>query len=314
MTSTPSTRPSAAPTTAPSGLTLTADDGVNPPVPESVDLVIANAPPTVDITSPADGASVAAGTSLGLSAAVGDPGANDSLACTVDWGDGAPASSGVIAGGACSADHTYLAAGLRTITVTVTDDDGGSAIDTVTIDVSGTPNPPPDPDPGTYPSPAGGEGSAIALHGTIVNEPATDTLTQTWAYTPGAGTDAGMACAFGDVHALDTTISCTDDGTVRPDPDRRRRGQPAGLGVGRPRHRQRPADGRHHQPGRRRQNLRHPHRVGKTHRRRVERFAHMLDRVGRRHIVRRDRRGRSLQRQPPVCHPWTKDDQGDRHR
>ena len=83
------------------------------------------------------------------------------------------ASCTVVGGGVtCTATVDYTAmSGSDSFTFRVNDGQLDSNIDTVTIDVSGTPNPPPDPDPGTYPSPAGGEGSAIALHGTIVNGP-----------------------------------------------------------------------------------------------------------------------------------------------
>src|SRR3954468_14986850 len=58
---------------------------------------------------------------------------------------------------------------------------------------------------------AGDEGSAISIHGTAV-DPDGDPLTQTWTYAPGVGVDAGATCAFADASALDTTITCTDDG------------------------------------------------------------------------------------------------------
>ena len=49
---------------------------------------------------------------------------------------------------------------------------------------------------------------------TVTNEPAGDTVSQTWSFTLGVGTDAGMTCQFANATAVDTTITCDDDGTV----------------------------------------------------------------------------------------------------
>lgn len=105
-------------------LTLRADDGVNPPVSDTLTLTLGNADPTIAITSPPAGASPLA---VSFSAAVADPGANDVLTCTIAWGD-ASSSAGTVSGGVCSATHAYAAGTVgATLTATVTDDDGGSA-------------------------------------------------------------------------------------------------------------------------------------------------------------------------------------------
>ena len=105
-------------------LTLRADDGVNPPVSDTLTLTLGNADPTIAITAPPAGASPLA---VSFSAAVADPGANDVLTCTIAWGDSS-SSAGTVSGGVCSATHAYAAGTVAaTLTATVTDDDGGSA-------------------------------------------------------------------------------------------------------------------------------------------------------------------------------------------
>lgn len=118
-------------------LTLRADDGVNPPVSDSLELSLANAAPTIAITSPPAGASPLA---VSLSAAVDDPGSNDVLSCTIDWGDSS-SSAGTVAGGVCSATHTY-AAGTpsATLSATVSDDDGASDSASRTLDFNRPPS------------------------------------------------------------------------------------------------------------------------------------------------------------------------------
>ncbi len=191
---------------------LTANDGVNPPVEDTATLTIANADPSVSITSPADGASFQTGVTVDLSATISDPGANDTHTCTIDWGDGT-SGPGVVAGGVCTGSHAYTTASPRTITVTAVDDDGGDGTDTVGLTITTPPaNPAPTVDAGA--NKGGTEGSAISLDGTVTNEPAGDTVTHSWSYSLGAGTDAGMTCQFANANAVDTTITCDDDGTV----------------------------------------------------------------------------------------------------
>jgi hypothetical protein len=59
------------------------------------------------------------------------------------------------------------------------------------------------------PDVSGGEGSPIILNGTVTqnDEAGFDPLTTTWTV------NAGAPCAFADASAVDTTITCTDDGT-----------------------------------------------------------------------------------------------------
>jgi hypothetical protein len=70
-------------------------------------------------------------------------------------------------------------------------------------------NDPPSIDAGAEVS--GDEGSAIALDGTV-SDPDSDTVTTAWTYSPLSGVDAGATCSFADATAVDTTITCTDDG------------------------------------------------------------------------------------------------------
>ncbi len=45
------------------------------------------------------------------------------------------------------------------------------------------------------------------------NEPASDTLTTTWSFAPVSGVDTGAVCSSATLNAVDTSVTCTDDGT-----------------------------------------------------------------------------------------------------
>jgi len=86
---------------------------------------------------------------------------------------------------------------------------GGDAF-TINLTVSGSSNTPPTVDAGgPY---TGDEGSAISLDGTVTDPNSGDTVTTAWTYAIDSA-DSGTTCAFASASAVDTTISCTDDGT-----------------------------------------------------------------------------------------------------
>jgi hypothetical protein len=108
---------------------------------ESPNLIVfsgENAPPTVQIVTPAEGELFALSSgvaSVSLSAALADPDPGDVHSCDVDWEGGATA--GVVdefdGSGTCTGTFDYTAPGVYTIQVTVTDLLGESATDSVMI-------------------------------------------------------------------------------------------------------------------------------------------------------------------------------------
>jgi len=117
---------------------LTVSDGVNTPATEDTATVtIANANPTVSISSPADTSTVNVGATVNLVATWADPGSNDTHTCSIDWGDGST-TTGTLTATTCTGSHTYAAIGVPTITVTITDDDGGTDSDQIMLTVAET--------------------------------------------------------------------------------------------------------------------------------------------------------------------------------
>ena len=95
-----------------------------------------------------------------------------------------------------------------TVAVKVNDGNANSNESSIVVAV----NRPPTVDAG--PDVSGAEGAAISLDGTV-SDPDGNTFTVKWTYTAGAGVDAGATCSFADDTAVDTTITCTDDGRSR---------------------------------------------------------------------------------------------------
>ena len=114
-------------------VTATVNDGINPAAEASAPVTVGNVNPAVDITSPAPGATFAVGAPVALTTITGDQGANDVVACSINWGDGSPTTPG------CGGTHAFTA-GSYTVTVTATDGDGGTAVDTVSIRVNNAPS------------------------------------------------------------------------------------------------------------------------------------------------------------------------------
>lgn len=104
---------------------LTVDDGVHPPVSDSLTLTLSNVAPTATVT-PSTSDPLAIGGSLSISTAIADPGANDTHVCSTSWGDGASDAG-------CNGSHSYSEAGVYELEVTATDDDGGAATATLMV-------------------------------------------------------------------------------------------------------------------------------------------------------------------------------------
>jgi hypothetical protein len=110
-------------------VTITADDGNGGVAQVTFDLTVNNVTPTVGaITLPPEPVALS-DQPVNASATFSDPAgpADEPYTCTVDYGDGAGAQAGTVAGTACNGPgHTYAEAGIYTVTVSVTDKDGDS--------------------------------------------------------------------------------------------------------------------------------------------------------------------------------------------
>ncbi|MCP3936054.1 MAG: DUF11 domain-containing protein, partial [Actinomycetia bacterium] len=104
---------------------------------ESLPIRVVNLPPAVDAGA---GGATFAGSAFQLTAATfTDPGAGDTHAATVDWGDGPIEPAAVIQGsgtGTIGAQHVFATAGTYTAEVCVTDNDGGAACDSLQVEVA----------------------------------------------------------------------------------------------------------------------------------------------------------------------------------
>jgi trimeric autotransporter adhesin len=101
-----------------------------------------------------------------------------------------------------------LTSGVHQLCVTAYGTDGGGAgnvTDCKTVRVN---DPPVVTIGGPY---AGQEGTAVALAGQV-SDPDGPSLTTNWSAAPLSGVDPGTSCVFGNAAALNTTVTCNDDG------------------------------------------------------------------------------------------------------
>jgi hypothetical protein len=198
------------PATTSLAIKVTDSDGASDTDSESVQVVqIANVAPTVAFTTAPSTAND--GETKTYSFSITDPGADtQSYASSYpSCGDnGTVTGTPTITNSGGSFQCTFSAAGGTSSTVSVKVFDGSDNSNTASQSV--TINRGPTTDAG--PNGSGNEGSAIALDGTVT-DPEGDSFTVKWTYTAGAGVDAGATCSFANDTAVDTTITCTDDGT-----------------------------------------------------------------------------------------------------
>ena len=189
-------------------LTLAVDDGTNPPVTDTAVVTLANATPTVRITTPDSDARLRVGQVVQVAARVADRGSNDVLTCSIGWGDGTT-TSGSVSGGRCTGSHTYASAAERTVTVRATDDDGATGKDSVCLTIRPVKvNRPPVVDAGGDVTAAAG--TVVRLHAEVSDADG-DALTYSWTLRA----DSAMGCGFRATttgHA--TRVACAAAGTA----------------------------------------------------------------------------------------------------
>lgn len=105
-----------------------------------------------------------------------------------------------------SFQRTFAAAVSSTVAVKVNDGNADSNEASIVVSTNRPPTVHAGPDVSGY------EGSAISLDGTV-SDPGGTAFTVKWTYTAGAGVDTRTTCSFGNDTSVDTTITCTDDGT-----------------------------------------------------------------------------------------------------
>ena len=184
-------------------VTITATDDDGDSASDTLAVSVANALPTVSVTSLPDGDE---GESLSFEASVSDPGTADILTTTWDFGDGSPNGTGT------TVTHSYADNGSYTVTTTVEDDDGGTIATSgsVTID-----NVSPSLTQTSIPS-SGDEGETLNFEATAT-DPGNDTITTSWDFGDGSptvqGTPTDHSWADEGSYTLVLTVSDEDGGS-----------------------------------------------------------------------------------------------------
>ncbi len=161
-------------------------------------VTVANVAPTATLSGDGTGEE---GESLAWSCATSDPGTEDTVSVSWDFGDGQ-------SGAGASVTHAFGDDGSYVVTCTAKDDDGGATSDASTVVVS---NATPVISATTVPS-TGAEGESLSFAVTATDAGSSDTLTATWDFGDGAievGTT--VAHAFDDDGSYTVTVSVCDD-------------------------------------------------------------------------------------------------------
>jgi len=162
-------------------------------------IAVANVAPT--LVGPAGPTNGDEGSSLNWSATATDPGVNDVLSYTWDFGDGA-------SGTGSSVFHTYAENGVYTVTVTVDDGDGGSDVNSILVTID---NVAPQFNLATIPN-LGDEGQQLTFTATAFDPGSEDVLTFNWDFGDG-GTETGdnVVYTYVDDGVFTVTVTVTDD-------------------------------------------------------------------------------------------------------
>ncbi|MEZ4588960.1 MAG: hypothetical protein R2909_21515 [Gemmatimonadales bacterium] len=108
-----------------------------------------NAPPTLSITSPADGAVVPLGSPITISADFTDPDPSDLHTCTIDWEVTLTAGTVTESNGtgSCAGSYSLGSEGTYGITMSLIDSFGNTATESITVTVQDQTTPEPEPEP-----------------------------------------------------------------------------------------------------------------------------------------------------------------------
>jgi len=178
-------------------LRVTDDDGDSTVTVATI--AVQNVAPT--LTGPAGPTNGNEGSTLNWSATATDPGVNDVLTYSWDFGDG-------VSGSGPSAFHAYEENGTYTVTVTVDDGDGGTDVNSVTVVIA---NVAPSFNLATIPNLAN-EGQQLTFTATATDPGGTDVLTFSWDFGDG-GTETGdnVVYTYADDGTFTVTVTVTDD-------------------------------------------------------------------------------------------------------
>jgi len=153
-------------------VTLTVTDTGQQTASDTAIVTVANVAPTANAGAPKSGNE---GSGITLSGSATDPGLDDVLTYSWNFGDGSAAGSGA------TPTHVWRNQGTYTATLTVTDGDGGTNSSSTTVTVA---NVAPTADAGAPRT--GNEGSAILLLGSATDPGLDDVLTYSWTLGDGA--------------------------------------------------------------------------------------------------------------------------------
>ena len=164
-------------------------------------IAVANVAPT--LVGPAGPTTGDEGASMNWTVTATDPGVNDVLTYSWDFGDGE-------SGGGTAVTHTYIQDGTYNVVVTVNDGDGGTDANTVQVVVG---NLPPTLTVWTIPI-ASDEGQLLNFTAEATDPGALDVLSYSWDFGDGSNGETGdiVNYAFADDGTFTITLTVMDDG------------------------------------------------------------------------------------------------------
>lgn len=186
---------------------VTASDGTAS-VTDSLTVVVTNAAPSLLTASGTDGEE---GSALAFAAVGSDPGSDDVLTYTWDFGDGTTDTGDVIS-------HAFPDNGTYTVTVTVTDPGGLADSDSFTVNITNA-----NPTVSSSPSATAAEGSVYSYAASAADPGSADTFSWSLDVAPaGASFDAATATiswtpTYADsflAHSFTVTVTDDDGGTA----------------------------------------------------------------------------------------------------